>query len=332
MSAIVTVTPAAAIDRTYHLAQLRLGDVNRASAVSTELSGKGVNVARAAALGGRSVSAVLPLGADTAELTESTSGELLAVVAAGPRTRVNTTLLDSDWGTTKINARPLPLETHVWNSLVHQAESEIIRLDAHWLVLSGTIPQIVESGAMAPFPDLLRMASDRGVNVAVDTAGAALETAARHLELVTLLKPNTHELAELTGRPLSSFGDVEEAAAELHRAGCDVVYVSMGADGAMGYSADGVWHAHAQARARVVNTAGAGDASLAGFLVGSDGIDAIDVPAGLVLAASWGALAVSQATTVLSSLDGAPEVVLIRDPDPDTPLGEPSSSSGATRG
>jgi 1-phosphofructokinase len=323
VSGIVTVTPAAAIDRTYSVSQLRFGEVHRAIDVSTELSGKGVNVARAVALAGHRVSAVLPLGADGLDLAEhSANSGLLVLVPAGGQTRVNTTVLDPS-GTTKINQGPLPLDARVWEALVAQVEAEIIRLDADWLVLSGTLPQIVESGVMVPFPDLLRKAYDRGVRVAVDTAGSALEIAAQQLDLVTLLKPNTQELAELTGRPLRSVGDVADAAAELHRGGCDVVYVSMGADGALALSADGLWHA--RARAQVLNTAGAGDASLAGFLVGSGSDPArIDVPSGLALAASWGALAVSQATTVLATLEGAPRATLVRDPVRATPLTEPA--------
>lgn len=325
MTGIVTVTPSAAIDLTYHLSQLRFGEVNRADAVSTELSGKGVNVARAVALSGHPVSAVLPLGADGLVLAESPGvRDLLVVVPAGARTRVNTTLVGAGSGTTKINEGPLPLDAEVWESLVAQVNAEISRLSADWLVLSGSMPRMID-GDMVPFTDLLRDARDRGVRVAVDTAGAALDVAVRHLDLVTLVKPNTHELAELTGRTLRSIGDVAAAAEELHRGGCDVVYVSMGADGALALSADGLWHA--RARAQVVNTAGAGDASLAGFLVGSSVLDSatIDVPSGLVTAASWGALAVSQATTILASLDDAPSTVLVRDPDPASELSEPAS-------
>jgi hypothetical protein len=42
-------------------------------------------------------------------------------------------------------------------------------------------------------------------------------------------------------------------------------------------------------------------------------------------AAAWGALAVSSATTVLTSLDGAPLPIAVRDPDPATPLREPAT-------
>src|SRR6218665_834123 len=62
MTAVVTLTPSAAVDRTYRLGQLHRGRVNRASAVHSELSGKGVNVAAALAAAGTRVSAVLAIG------------------------------------------------------------------------------------------------------------------------------------------------------------------------------------------------------------------------------------------------------------------------------
>ncbi|HXH36554.1 MAG TPA: PfkB family carbohydrate kinase [Plantibacter sp.] len=324
MTGIVTVTPAAAIDQTYRVDGLRIGDVNRAVGVSSELSGKGVNVARAITLSTVPVRAVVPLGADGRILASARELQpLLAVVPTDGRTRVNTTILDPSTGTTKVNEPAIPLSPAEWEAVVTTAGAEIDRMGADWLVLSGTIPSLTGGSAPVDILQLLGQAADRGARVAVDTAGAALETAVANLDLVHLLKPNAHELAELTGRELLTIGDVASAADELQRAGCDLVYVSMGADGALVRSAAGLWHAHASAT--VVNTAGAGDASLAGFLVGllrSDGTD--DPAAAAASAATWGALAVSSATTILSSLAEAPTPVVVQDPDPSTPLREPA--------
>jgi 1-phosphofructokinase len=311
MSGVVTVTPAAAIDQTYRVDGLRLGDVNRAVGVSTELSGKGVNVARAVTLSPLPVRAVVPMGADGRILTDG-------------RTRVNTTILDAATGTTKVNEPAIPLRAEDWAAVVATAGAEIDRIGADWLVLSGTIPTVQGGTGLVDILQLLRQAGDRGARVAVDTAGAALETAVANLDLVHLLKPNAHELAELTGRELLTIGDVASAADELHRAGCDLVYVSMGADGALLRTAAGLWHAHVAAT--VVNTAGAGDASLAGFLVGLHGEDGRDDPAAAVAsAAAWGALAVSSATTILTSLEALTTPVAVQDPDPTTPLSEPAT-------
>ncbi|MFB2556950.1 1-phosphofructokinase family hexose kinase [Herbiconiux liangxiaofengii] len=324
MSGIVTLTPAPAIDLTYRVGALELGEVNRAEAVHLELSGKGVNVARAIALSGVPVSAVLALNGHGAALAREGGFEgLLAGVPDDGRTRINTTLLDGAGSTTKVNEGPVPVDRRLWSALAERTESELERLDADWLVVSGSIPALAGTADPVPFLDLVRRAWALGVRVAVDTAGQALRSVVADLSSVALIKPNTHELAELTGSSLSTIGEVADAALRLHEAGCDVVYVSMGADGALAVSASGVQLA--RARATVVNTAGAGDASLAGFLVGSSQADGtVDVAGGLRLAASWGAHAVEQPTTLLASVAGAPPATLEHDPDPATPLTEPA--------
>ena len=346
---IVTLTPAPAIDLTYRVGALELGAVNRAVEVTTELSGKGVNVARAVALSSVPVSAVLALSAQGEALArEGGLVHLLAGVPDTGRTRVNTTLLDASGTTTKVNESPVAVDPALWSRIAERTERELDRLDAEWLVVSGSIPALAGSGEPVPFLDVVRRAADRGVRVAVDTAGASLRWVVDDLAPVALLKPNTHELAELTGRELRTLGDVVDAAYRLHDAGCDIVYVSMGSDGALAVSAGGVLRAHAAAT--VVNTAGAGDASLAGFLVGALGEGAAasaagvglgagllgaaspprpsatpDVAAGLLLAASWGAHAVMQPTTLLTSVAAAPTATLDPDPDPTTPLREPAT-------
>src|SRR5207249_328193 len=82
---------------------------------------------------------------------------------------------------------------------------------------------------------------------------------------VSLIKPNGAELEELVKRPLATVGDVVTAARELIARGCGAVLVSLGPDGAVFVDADTTAHAEASVDG-VVNTVGAGDALLAGFL------------------------------------------------------------------
>jgi 1-phosphofructokinase len=80
-----------------------------------------------------------------------------------------------------------------------------------------------------------------------------------------LIKPNVHELAELTGRPLRMLGDVLEAAHTVRDKGVTTVVVSLGADGAILVDPDGAWHA-STAPVTVRSAVGAGDAMVAGLL------------------------------------------------------------------
>jgi 1-phosphofructokinase len=325
MTSVVTVTAAAAIDLTYTIGGIRPGEVNRALESHRELSGKGVNVARALDLAGVDVVGVVALGEHEAWMAPADDTVLRAVLMAGS-TRINTTLLEPNGSTTKINESAPPLAASGWAALRDTALDEVRRRSAEWLVIAGTLPQLAGSGADVPIAELTAAAAAFGARVVVDTSGAALRDIAAHPAGVTLLKPNTHELAELVGRELGTIGSVIEAARGLLGHGLELLYVSMGADGAIVVSETAAVHAHAVA-SRVRNTAGAGDASLAGFIAGgSSGSRApIDLAAAARRAAEFGALSVSQDTTVLHSLHTAPTASVTARPDVEQPLSEPAT-------
>lgn len=319
---VVTLTPAGAVDATYRVGMLSRGDFLRASAYERELSGKGVNVSAALTRAGIDTAAVVVLGEeDLAFASGSPLAGMLRVVTVPGATRVNTSIIDAGGATTKVNAPTPPLPPGTWAHVRAAVASAAADLGAHWLTVSGSLP------AGADLAEVLADARGRGVRVALDTSGAALAAAASAPAGIALMKPNTHELAELVERPLRTIGEVADAARSLVDRGVEAVYTSMGADGVLVVSAVGVVHAHAVATA-VVNTAGAGDASLAGYLsgVGDDDPRHPEVLArAAATAAAWGAHAVAQATTLLPGLDGLPTARVTRDPDPATRLTEPAA-------
>ncbi|KGJ72586.1 hypothetical protein GY21_14225, partial [Cryobacterium roopkundense] len=116
-----------------------------------------------------------------------------------------------------------------------------------------------------------------------------------------LVKPNVHELSATVGRTLRTVGDVVIAARQLVDVGVETVLASLGSDGAVVVTDSMALWARAP-RTEVVNTTGAGDAALAGFLSGWTGEDSQQLAAALVRAVSWGSLAVGEATPVLTEL------------------------------
>lgn len=321
---VVTLTAAGAIDATYRVpGVLERGAFIRAAGYERELSGKGVNVSAALRLAEVQTAAVVVLGEDDLSFAQASPlAGLLRVVPVPGATRVNTSVIDADGATTKVNAPTPAISATTWEGALTAVVAAATESGAGWIVVSGTLPPVVDGRAR--IADVVRALGARGPRIAVDTSGAALADAAADPAGVALMKPNTHELAELVGRPLGSLGDVMSAAQELRARGVDTVYTSMGADGVLVVGDAAVIHARARASA-VVNTAGAGDASLAGFLVGlgdEQGVDALARAA--VTAATWGALAVSQPTTILSSLADAPRAEVTRDPDPAVRLSEPA--------
>ncbi|BCW85715.1 MULTISPECIES: 1-phosphofructokinase family hexose kinase [Paenarthrobacter] len=313
---VVTLTPSPVVDRIYFFEDFVPGAVNRASAVEESLGGNGINVARTLKLAGNPTTAVIPASeADQsrAALLQSVSAPV-ATVPVSTSFRVNTVLVDSQGTTTNANQRPGILPKREWQSVCETTLREVQALNADWLVVAGALP-VTEDGQPADLECLLREARAIGTRVCLDVNGPDLNRWAA-TGLVNLVKPNVPELESFAGKQLATVGDVVRAAEELRKAGVGAVLASMGADGLIGSGPDGILWARAP-KTTVVNTTGAGDAALAGFL--SEACVEPEGPTGprnrawsfsesLARSAAWGALAVGRSTTALGTLTGAPAV------------------------
>lgn len=320
---VVTVTPAGAIDLTYRVDILGCTELTRAKSSVREISGKGVNVAVALSSGGMDTAAVVVLGSDDASLAAaSTHADLLRPVFLPGQTRINTQIVDAEGMTTKVNGPVPSMTAQQWQQVIEATDVEVVATNADWLVVGGSLP-VVDGGTPA-IRSLATVASARGVRIVVDTSGESLRRLIADPAGIALMKPNVHELSDaLGGVRLRTVGDVVEAARVVIARDIDVLYVSMGSDGALVVSQDTVVHAVARPP-RLASTAGAGDASLAGFILGSGSGAELDLVAGCTTAARFGALAVSQEATLVTSLDGLPEAVTTIDPDAARALTEPA--------
>ncbi len=265
---VVTLTPNPSLDRTFVIDGLRRGEVLRASSTSLVPSGKGVNVSRAVAANGRPTLAVLPIGGPDGEHLAhalTTDGIDLRIVAIRGRIRSNVTVLEPDGTATKLNEPGPEIDADEAARMTDAALSAAADVGAGWLVGSGSLPRGAPTGFYA---DLVRRAGVPVGNrpaVAIDVTGTELLDAAA--AGATLVKPNTAELAEVVGAGLHTVGDVVRAAHELRRRGAGSVLASMGADGAVLVAGAGTWFAGVHTRG-FVSAVGAGDALLAGFLLG----------------------------------------------------------------
>lgn len=314
---ILTVTPNPSLDRTYEVPALERGEVIRASGERMDPGGKGVNVSRAVAAAGRRTVAVLPLGgapgALVADLLDAQGIEVAPVPVAGA-TRSNIALAESDGVLTKINA-PGPELSEAEQELLLETVREQSR-DADWIACCGSLPR-----GLAPswYADVVARAHAGGARIALDTSGRALLEALRARPDV--VKPNAEELAEAVGRPLATVGDALKAAEELRGMGAHAVLASLGADGQLLVEDEGAWFASARVDT-VRSNVGAGDSSLAGFLIaGGSG------PKALASAVAHGAAAVQLPGSVMPTpADLDPTAVTVTDRVPvDRELTEPVS-------
>lgn len=291
---IITFTPNPSLDRTIELrAPLARGEVQRAGSSREEPGGKGVNIVRALEASGILSLAILPGDAlDPVLVALRTAGVPHLGMPIGATIRSNITLTEVDGTTTKVNVPGPVLSAAQQNDLIElviqQAEG------ASWLVLAGSLPPGVPVDFYAQITRTLRSRfGPEAPRVAVDSSGAPL--AAAVTAGPDLIKPNAEELAELTGipDPDSLEGNpvlVAHAAERLVATGVGAVLATLGSKGAVLVTADGAWLAQTPpivAR----STVGAGDSSLAGYLLSSIAGDS--APDSLRQAAAHGAAAAS---------------------------------------
>lgn len=266
---IVTLTANPSLDRTILLeSSLEPGAVQTALSQREDAGGKGINVARVVAAAGVETSAVLPLAHDDPfDAVLRLTGIAARRVAVAGRARANVTITDPTGTTTKLNLPGATL-TAVEASAVIDAVVEATA-GARWLALAGSLPPGVGDDFYVQVIRAVRAAHGGSApRIAVDTSGPALSEVVEHAT-PDLIKPNDEELAELAGVVLPD-GDLVEAVISItHRivpSKVRAALITLGAAGAVLVDSDGAW-AGTPPRIRVASTVGAGDSSLAGFLL-----------------------------------------------------------------
>jgi 1-phosphofructokinase len=287
---IVTLTLNPSVDRTMQIdKEIERGNVFRALSVGDEAGGKGVNVARAIAHAGVPAVAVLPADDDDLLLRGLTDAGVHPVnVPVGRPSRVNITITEPDGTTTKFNDPGHPFSASVLEQL---AERLMRRSHGNgWVVLSGSLPPDAPPSLYAGLTGQLKSVGRR---VALDTSGAPLALAVDSQDGVPdLLKPNAEELAALTGDDPDELeadrNAAERAARGLVQRGIGAVLLTLGAEGAVLVSPEGCWRA-TPPPITLRSTVGAGDASLAGYLLAD--LRTLDAPSRLREAVAYGAAA-----------------------------------------
>ncbi|MFJ6562795.1 1-phosphofructokinase family hexose kinase [Streptomyces sp. NPDC091412] len=258
---ILTVTLNTALDLTYRVPSLRQHSSHRVSEVTERPGGKGVNVARVLAALGHEVTVTGFAGGATGRevrdrLASEAPGVVDALVPVAGATRRTIAVVDQRTGdTTQLN-EPGPVVTPAeWSAFQDSYEDLLGSMSA--VALCGSLPRGLPVGAYA---GLVRTARAANVPVLLDTSGEALRRAVAARP--DIIKPNADELAELTGshEPL-------RATQDARRRGARAVIASLGSEGLLAHTSDGLWRAAPPSRVRG-NPTGAGDSAVAGLLAG----------------------------------------------------------------
>ena len=286
---IVTLTLNPAVDIACTAAAVRPTHKIRTTDERYDPGGGGINVARVVHALGGSTCALIMTGDFSGELIEemlADAGVPWQRLPTSGRTRISLNVHDRETG---LEYRFVP-EGPVVSEAEWRAVLEVLgAIEAEWVVASGSLPPGVPEDFYAQAASI---AASRGQKFALDTSGASLRHGVG--AGVTLLKLSETEFASLVGHQPSDPQAQEQAIAALIRSGAaQMVAVSLGADGAVLATADGVWRRRALP-VQVRSSVGAGDSFLAGLVFGlASGMapgDALDLgmAAGAAAVAGYG--------------------------------------------
>lgn len=270
---ILTVTLNVALDKTYRVPDFTTGDVNRVEKMIPTAGGKGLNVARAVRSLRMPARATGIIGGHTGKLISDllTEEGLDADFLKAPiETRTCINIIDANGRSTEL----LEEGNEVGKDTVSAFLECFTRLasEVDVVTLSGsTLPGMPDD----IYAQLTVIARKAGKLVILDTSGEKL---LKGIEAVpAVIKPNRQEIEQLMGKKDSSADELIDHCMAYVAAGVRYVVVSLGSEGALLITKNGIWHGQPP-KLHTINTVGSGDSMVAAIAVGlqkGDGSEAI---------------------------------------------------------
>lgn len=152
----------------------------------------------------------------------------------------------------------------ILNDDIEKLYEKLERLrDGDILVMAGSIPDVMPQTI---YMDIMKYLADRNLKIVVDATKDLLVNVLQYHPF--LIKPNNHELGEIFGVTFKERSEVIPYAKKLQKMGAKNVLISMAGDGAVLVAEDGNVYESEAPKGKVVNSVGAGDSMVAGFLAG----------------------------------------------------------------
>ncbi len=262
---ILTVTANPTIDRVYFIEDFEIGKVHRAKGVSQSAGGKGINVARVAAIIGRETAAMGFVGGYTgdfikAEVEKQGIKNLFTDIEGESRTCVN--ISDKSGKSGEILEAGPCISEEEKNRFIKEYSANIESFDV--ICVSGSLPRGLTSDF---YTELICIAKEKGKRIITDTSGKTLE------EILSakpyMVKPNKDEISTLMNREIKTDDDIKETLSFLLEKGIEVPFISLGKEGAAAMI-KGCCYKFATPDVKVVNAVGSGDSAVAGIAAGID--------------------------------------------------------------
>ncbi|MDD2362808.1 MAG: 1-phosphofructokinase family hexose kinase [Oscillospiraceae bacterium] len=259
---IISITLNPSIDITIWTDGLHRDKVNRVTRETREVGGKGINVSRVANSLGQQTLCIGVAGDDNyLEFSGRLEQENLRYefVKTQGSVRENLTIRSNDQ-TIKINRKGPPVSAMIIGALMELIKSRVRPGDI--VVFAGSLPENVD---IKDYIELIIAVKNVGALIAIDSDILTVED--YRVVRPWLIKPNLHELRSIVKLKGDSIDDIIEAVYSLYEVGVENVLVSLGGDGMVHVSNDGILRVSVP-KVEVKSTVGAGDSALAGYIVG----------------------------------------------------------------
>lgn len=259
---IYTVTFNPAIDYLVYVPELKVGSILRSEKESTFCGGKGINVSL--------ILQELGIDSTATGFIAGFTGSAIEQALGGGIIRTDFVRLKE--GLTRINVKiRSEYETDINGQGPAISENDIKTLlgklkglkQDDILVFAGSIPNTVPSDIYEKIMELL---SGTGVRFVVDATKDLLMNSLKYRPF--LIKPNNDELGEIFSVRIDTPEDAILYAGKLREMGAVNVLVSMGGKGAVLVDENGKDYYMPAISGKAVNTVGAGDSMVAGFIAG----------------------------------------------------------------
>ena len=257
---IYTVTLNPSLDYIAECKDFTLGATNRTSSEIIYPGGKGINVSIVLSNLGDRTTALGFLAGFTGEHIDSLIKDM----------GISSRMIRLDEGMSRINLKLKSKEETELNGMgpnisiidiarLYQKLESITEDDI--LVLAGSIPPSVSEGL---YSDIMERLKETKIKIVVDATKDLLMNVLDKKPF--LIKPNIHELGELFNVKLDSADEALPYGLKLKEMGAVNVIISMGKDGAMMVDEYGNSYTMNSPEGKLVNSVGAGDSLVAGFL------------------------------------------------------------------
>jgi len=259
---IYTVTFNPSLDYYVQVNNIKSGIVNRTTAERLAVGGKGLNVSLALKeLGNETLALGFVAGFTGKAINEKVTqlGLDHDFIEVKGQSRINVKIKSNT--ETDINGTGAEVDENDVNKLVRKLKAKL--KDGDWLIVCGSVPSTLGDDTYAELFRKLKL--KKNINIVVDACGKLLTETLKYKPF--LIKPNVYEMCEIFS--LSAIPDIEgifACARKLQAWGARNVIVSMGNAGAAMVTENSQSMYVRAARGQLVNSVGAGDSMIAGFI------------------------------------------------------------------